>query len=125
MQATGFHETADDKLAALAFDCTLERYPLPLHVVTEAAHYSGDLRKWEKQLRKQREREEKEAYDAAKVKMMAQIRSNPQAYGIGVLGLIFLGFRVAEILWPIIRWLFAKRYESGGDHAIQQAIGAV
>ena len=83
------------------------------------------LRKWEKQLRKQREREEEALYDAVKPKVFAAIRDNPEAYGFaGAIGLLMLMFQIAGIVWPIIRALFDMRY-NGRDGEVQSACGRV
>jgi hypothetical protein len=91
----------------------------------EAQGYTSDFRKWEKQLRKLREREEERMYRDVKEATLAKVRANPEAYGVaGFLGLLWLAFQIAGIVWPLIRHMFQMRYE-GHDSDIQRAVGAI
>jgi hypothetical protein len=126
-QAAGFLDgQPEHSLAQLAADEILDRWPNSLPVVMEAQGYTSDFRKWEKQLRKLREREEERMYADVKAATLAKVRSNPEAYGFaGILGALWLVFQIGSIVWPIIRALFNMRYEQGRDGDIQRAVGEI
>lgn len=115
----------ESAIARLAIDEALDRWPNSLATVCEAAGYTADLRKWEKQLRKIREREEDRLYREVRAATLAKVQENPQAYGfVGIIGIVMLLWQIGSIVWPIVRWLMSRRYE-GHDHEIQQAVGAI
>jgi hypothetical protein len=126
-QAAGFLDGhREHSIAQLAADEILDRWPNSLPVVMEAQGYTSDFRKWEKQLRKLRDREEKRIYRDVEAATLAKVKANREAYGVaGILGLIWLLMNIASIVWPIVRALFAMRYEQGHDSDIQRAVGAI
>ena len=126
-QAAGFLDgQPEKKIGDLAADEALDRWPHALPVVMEAAGYTSDFRKWEKQLKKLREREENRLFREVKDATLAKVRQDPEAYGFaGILGALWLVFQISGIIWPIIRALFNMRYEQGRDGDIQRAVGAI
>jgi hypothetical protein len=126
-QAAGFLDGhREHSIAQLAADEILDRWPNSLPVVMEAQGYTSDFRKWEKQLRKLREREENRLFREVKDATWAKAMADREAYGIaGFLALAWFVLNISSIVWPIIRALFNMRYEQGRDGDIQRAVGAI